>query len=98
MCNVCDFDHQISLPEIRKVVREILENGIVRYDTPHFKQRISERGITIVDVNNVLRAGTQSGPEFQGSEWRHTAFTQRFRIVYHIVSSNEIVLITAIKQ
>ncbi len=71
MCNICDFDHSLSLPEITKVVRNILYNGIVDYDIPHFKEMMKKRKISIVDVNNVLRAGKHYGPEYVSGEWRH---------------------------
>ncbi len=97
MCNICDFDHSLSLPEITKVVRNILYNGIVDYDIPHFKEMMKKRKISIVDVNNVLRAGKHYGPEYVSGEWRHTAYTPRFEIVYHIINNDELTLITAIK-
>ena len=84
--------------EARKRIRLILDEGFVNYELPLFQQMLKKRGITIVDVINVLRAGQIQEAELSESgEWRHQVTTAKYCVVVEFEAEDEFVVVTAYK-
>lgn len=69
--------------QARKAARDAVLNGAIVYAEPHAKDRMRERKISAVDVENVLRGGfVREEPEFsEKCSWRYKVCTNRFEVV-----------------
>ena len=88
---------QLSLRQARKLILDIIENGEVTYSRPHALGRMRERGITMVDCINILRAGRMSEPVFENGSWRYRIETNAMAAVVTFLSENELLVITVIR-
>lgn len=92
-----DHDNPLSLKQAKKLILEIIENGEVIYSRPHALERMRERGITMVDCINILRAGRMSEPVFENGSWRYRIETNAMAAVITFLSTTELLVITVIR-
>ncbi len=81
--------------EAKLFLRRILREGCVTYSQPHALQRLEERGLSMVDCENVLRAGVVNEAEFENGGWRHQVRTQKIVVVVEFLSKNDVLIVTA---
>ena len=79
-----DHDNALSLRQAKKMILEIIESGEVTYSKPHALERMRERGITMVDCINILRAGRMSEPVFENGSWRYRIETNAMAAVNNL--------------
>ncbi|MCM2358030.1 MAG: DUF4258 domain-containing protein [Geobacteraceae bacterium] len=77
------------------LVRRILDDGIVVYAVPHALERLSQRGISTVDCENVLRGGAVQDPEWENGAWRYQVRTGKIAVVIQFLSEEELLIVTA---
>ncbi len=88
--------YQIRPGDARRLLRDILENGIITYPD-HARKRMEQRLITMIDCENVLWAGKVKHPEWINDAWRYSVVTGRLEVVIEFASENEIVIVTAMR-
>jgi len=81
--------------EAKKLLKKILSEGFVTYSQPHALNRLTERNISILDCENVLRAGVVDEAELENGAWRHHVRTQKIVVVVEFLSEDEILILTA---
>jgi hypothetical protein len=88
-----------SRAEAKKVARKAVESGYVTYVEPHAKDRMRERNVSMLDVENVLRAGFlhEGDPEFVNGSWRYRICSNKLTVVVAF-SGERVVVITCIKE
>lgn len=79
----------------KKLLRKILSEGFVTYSRPHALDRMNERNISVLDCENVLRAGIVDEAEFENGAWRHHVRTQKIIVVVEFLSEEEILILSA---
>lgn len=79
----------------KKLLRKILDDGVVTYSRPHALERLKERNLSTIDCENVLRAGIVEEAEFENGAWRHQVRTQKTVVVVEFLSEEEILILTA---
>jgi len=62
--------------EAKRRIRSILNNGLVDFEVPHFREEAAKDDIEMTDVVNVLRAGIVEEPEYENGSGA-TAFELR---------------------
>ncbi len=67
--------------EARDVVRRAVVEGAITYAKPHAIDRMRKHGLTMVDVENVLRAGAVGEPEWENGAWRYHVRTNRIEVI-----------------
>jgi len=85
----------LSPSEARKLLRRILDGGIVTYAQPHALDRLKERSISILDCENVMRAGVVEEPELVEGRWRYRVRTRKIVVVVEFLSGDEVLILTA---
>lgn len=68
----------VPLGNIKQVARDLWDSGAVRL-TAHLRERLDQRDMTVLDVGNVIKAGTFGTTEL-GSErgyWKYKATTSK---------------------
>jgi len=79
----------------KALIRTILDSGSIDLSVPHALQRMGQRGMDALDVENVLRAGVvQPGKKVNGS-WRYRVETNQMVVVVRFRSPRRLVVITA---
>ena len=58
------LNEPLSSTDAKRLIRDILESGRVRW-TRHVEEKMQRGDLTIVDCENVLRAGTMEPAEFE---------------------------------
>ena len=81
--------------EARKLLRRILNNGVVTYAQPHAIDMIKDRKLSLLDCENVIRAGALQEAEWENGGWRHQVRTQKIVVVIEFLSEEEILVVTA---
>lgn len=81
--------------EARVLIRTILESGTVTYSQPHALDRLRQRRMTMLDVENVLRSGRCAEAEMENGVWRYRMFTNRFEVIIEFLSTTELLIVTA---
>jgi hypothetical protein len=81
--------------EARKLLRRILNNGVVTYAQPHAIDMIKDRKLSILDCENVIRAGAVQEAEWENGGWRHQVRTQKIVVVIEFLSEEEVLVVTA---
>lgn len=81
--------------EAKKLLRKILSEGFVTYSQPHAHDRLKERNISILDCENVLRAGVVDEAELENGAWRHHVRTRKIVVVVQFLSEEEVLILTA---
>ena len=89
------MNQPIRATEARKLLRRILNGGIVTYTQPHAIDRIKERALSTLDCENVMRAGVVEEAEWNDGAWRHKVRTQRIVVVVEFLSEEEVLIVTA---
>jgi len=84
----------LSPPEVRKLVRQILEDGTVSL-TQHARDEMAKDGLETTDVENVLRSGWSEPGEWENGAWRYRIMTARIVVAIEFVDENEVVVVTA---
>jgi hypothetical protein len=84
----------LSPPEVRKLVRQILEDGTVSL-TQHARDEMAKDGLETTHVENVLRGGWSEPGEWENGAWRYRIMTARIVVVIEFVDENELVVVTA---
>lgn len=79
----------------RKLLRRILNGGIVTYSQPHAIDRLKERVLSTLDCENVMRAGVVQEAEWDNGGWRHQVRTQKIVVVIEFLSEDEVLVVTA---
>lgn len=67
--------------EAKKLVRHILEDGEVEH-VGHVLRAMADDKLTLVDVENILRAGICREAEFENGEWRYHIDTTKIVVVF----------------
>lgn len=80
----------LSTADAKKLLKKILDSGEVTYSQPHALQRLSERSISMIDCENVLRAGKI---EPDGVS-RFKVSTSKITVVIEFLSEDEVLVIT----
>jgi hypothetical protein len=81
--------------EARKLLRRILNNGVVTYAQPHAIDMIKDRKLSTLDCENVIRAGAVQEAEWENGGWRHQVRTQKIVVVIEFLSEEEVLVVTA---
>ncbi|MGK0289725.1 MAG: hypothetical protein ACI86H_001171 [bacterium] len=79
----------------KKLLREIIDAGIVTYSQPHALDRLKERLISMPDCLNVMRAGVVQEAELDNEAWRHRVSTNKIVVVVEFLSEDEVLVVTA---
>jgi hypothetical protein len=63
----------LNTSELKKVLREAVNEGRVVYVKPHAETRMSERGFTRPDVERALKSGSHNEQKsgYQNGQWRY---------------------------
>lgn len=80
---------------VRRLLREILDTGIITYAIPHALDRLRQRNISIVDCENVLRGGAVDPGEWENGAWRYRVRTQKIEVIIQFLAENEVLIVTA---
>lgn len=89
------MNQPIRATEARKLLRRILNSGVVTYAQPHAIDMIKERNLSILDCENVMRAGAVQEAEWENGGWRHQIRTPRIVVVVEFLSEEEVLVVTA---
>ena len=89
------MNQPIRATEARKLLRRILNVGIVTYAQPHAIDRLKERELSTLDCENVIRAGVVEEAEWSDGTWRHRVRTQKIVVVVEFLSEEEVLIVTA---
>lgn len=79
----------------KRLLREILDSGIVTYAIPHALERLRQRGISLIDCENVLRGGVVDPGEWENGVWRYRVRTQRLAVIVQFLAEDEVLIVTA---
>lgn len=91
------LDHEpLNAVDAKKLIREILENGKVRF-TAHALRELEKDGCSVADATNVLRGGVVDEAEWENGEWRHRVHTSRMCVVASFDSKTKLVVVTGWK-
>ena len=90
-------DEPLSPPAAKKAILAAIERGGKIHYKHHLIEKLEERGLTTVDVVNVLRGGWVEIDGLHDGSWRHRVNTYKLRVVLEIVGPAEIVVITAMR-
>lgn len=89
------MNQPVRAPEAKKLLRRIINSGVVTYAQPHAIDRIKERKLSILDCENVMRAGVVEEAEWENGAWRHQVRTQKIVVVIEFLSEDEVLIVTA---
>lgn len=80
----------LSTADAKKLLKKIMVSGEVTYSVPHALQRLKERSISMMDCDNVLRAGKI---EADGVN-RFKISTNKITVVMEFLSEDEVFVVT----
>lgn len=83
----------IDAAKARRLLRQIVESGVLHYSI-HTRDQMIARRITVQDVENTLRAGLVEPSEFEHGSWRHRVKTNTICVVVTLPSEQEAVVVT----
>lgn len=83
----------LSRTDARRLIRQILEEGEVRF-TGHFYEQAEERGLDEEDAKNVLRGGWVDEEEERNGTWRYRVMTHTICVVVGFRSETALSVIT----
>jgi len=89
------MEQPLKCAKAKVLLRKILNSGVIVYSRPHALDRLKERNISMIDCENVLRAGTVHEAEFENGTWRHQIVTGKLAVVVEFLSEKEILVVTA---
>ena len=88
------MDEPLDAAVAQALMRTIETDGGVVFSR-HVGEQMIERGISVPDVLNVLRAGSVQPAELENGSWRYPVSTARFQVVVAFRSERELSVITA---
>jgi hypothetical protein len=81
-------------PDAKKLAREIMENGTVRF-SKHALEEMAKDELQTTDCLNMLRAGNYQPAEYINQEWRYRVGTSRICVVMAFESDTQLCVVTA---
>ena len=84
----------LSAPELRKLLRQILASGEVRF-TSHALAEMAKDGVTTQDVEAVLRGGVVEPGELEKGTWRYRIRAGGVYVVVTFRAETMAVVVTA---
>lgn len=85
-------------PHAKKLIREILNKGVVTYSRPHAEEQMIKRRISTVDCVNVLRGGIVQNGEYENGSWRYRVCTPKMCVVARFESKSILEIVTAWRE
>ena len=82
---------------VRKVVRQILEEGEVEF-WRHAEEEMAKDRLSQADCINVLRGGWPDAPEFESGRWRYRIRTTKICVVIQFESDNHLAVVTVWRE
>ena len=89
------LDEPLPPDRAKKLIAQIVKSGRVDLRQRHLGQRMGERTLSSVDVENVLRGGWVESSEEVGGTWRYRIRTNHMVAVVAFRSSERLVVVTA---
>lgn len=90
--------HPYTKAQVKKLARHAVEEGLVTYSRPHALDRMRQRRVSMVDVENVLRGGfCNEEPEFTGEAWRYKICSNTFVVVVEFWAGGRLFVVTVIR-
>ena len=86
----------VSIRHVRRTILAVLTEGNVSYGR-HAFERMGERKLTTVDIDNVLRDGQVRQPDRDGDDWLYNVETDRMRVVFKFMNEHRIHVVTAVR-
>lgn len=80
--------------ECKRLIRDILENGRVRFSS-HAREELAKDGKSEIDAVNVLRGGVVQPGEWENGSWRYRVMTPRMAVVVAFRAEDLMVVVTA---
>lgn len=80
--------------EAKRRIRQILQEGFVDWEVPHFLDELRKDELDMVDAVNCLRAGIVEEAEMDNGEWRYRVRTQKICLVVQFEAEDELLVIT----
>jgi len=85
-------------PAAKKLVYQIITEGIVTYSQPHAEEQMKKRHISMVDCINVLRGGVVREGEYENGSWRYQVRTPKMCVVIRFESDTILEVVTAWRE
>lgn len=92
-----DLVEPLDYQEARKLMREILEQRKLGYSR-HARERMAERGCSMVDVVNVLRCGRVVEHLFEKGTYRYRWETPNMAVLAGFRSSEQATVVTVFRR
>ena len=80
--------------EVRRIIRRILESGLVSY-SGHALSEMKNDGLETTDCVNVLRGGVVEPPDLHKGTWRYRVSTGRMCFVITLPDPDTVRVVTA---
>jgi hypothetical protein len=87
----------LSPLEARRLIREILRGGEVRF-TGRALSEMEKDGVEEIDCVNVLRGGAVGPGEFENGSWRYRVRASKLTVVVAFRSQTQLVVVTAWRE
>ena len=81
--------------DAKKALRRCIDEGLVNAPWQHAFDAMRERGLDIMDVESVLRAGIVDEAEWQNGEWRYRVRTAAIVVVVQFEEDDSVTPVTA---
>jgi hypothetical protein len=78
----------------RDLIRRAVKTGTVA-PSRHALDELKKDGLTMVDVENVLKGGVVDSPEWEKGEWRYRVRTSRVEVIVAFNSETDVAVVTA---
>lgn len=88
------MDEPLRADEVKRLASQILVMGTVSF-SGHAEEAMANRGLSKVDVENVLRGGGGAEGEWENGSWRYRVYTQRITVVVAFRSEERLIVVTA---
>ena len=92
-----DFKEPLAPQNAKRIIRDILENGILIFSSPHALDEMKKDNLTELDIVNVLRAGRVDEPEFEKGQFRYRFYSQKVVAIVSFRSLAKAIVVTAWK-
>lgn len=87
------MDEPLDTTEAERLIRSILENGVVRF-SGHAEDEMENDELEKIDCKNVLRAGWVEPPEWENGSWRYRVCSHKITVVVAFRSESQLVVVT----
>lgn len=88
-----ELNHPLKEPQAKGLFRDIVDNGMVSA-SKHAEEELEKDNLTLVDAQNVMRAGVVSCDGWVNGEWRYKAETPRMCFVVAVVAKDRLRIVT----